>query len=417
MLFNSLHFLVFFIIVYALYLVLPHRWQNRMLLAASCVFYGAWDWRFLFLMFTSITVDYICALKIHRSDDERTRRIFLGISISINLAFLGFFKYFNFFAANAQVLLAHFGITASPMLLNIILPVGISFYTFEAITYVFDVYRRVMAPTTRYADYALFVTFFPHLVAGPIMKAKDLLPQIQNERNVNADKFFEGCHLFFWGLFQKVFIADNLAKLVDPFFSVGPPYAGAQVLLAVYAFAFQIYCDFAGYSNMARGLGKCMGFDIMINFNVPYFSAGPREFWQRWHISLSAFLRDYLYISMGGNRRGTCITYRNLAVTMVLGGLWHGASWTFVIWGAYQGLLLILYRLFQPSAQRSFFSSGPAARKIWSGINVIFFFHLICLGWLIFRASSVQQTLDMFHAMIFNFSTQPLIVKYYFLDM
>ena len=304
MLFNTLQFAIFFIIVYSLYLLFNHKWQNWMLLVASYIFYGAWDWRFLSLIFISTILDYICGLQIYKSRYLKRKRLFLFFSVFGNLAILGFFKYFNFFATNLQELLKIFGFSIHPHFLHIILPIGISFYTFQTMSYTIDIYRGRMAPTKKFFDLALFVAFFPQLVAGPIERAKHLLPQILVPRKLSLDKFYEGCYLIFWGLFQKVFIADNLAKIVDPVFAGNSPYNGIQVILALYAFAFQILCDFSGYSNIARGLGKCMGFDIMVNFNLPYFSTNPREFWRRWHISLSTWLRDYLYISLGGNRRG-----------------------------------------------------------------------------------------------------------------
>lgn len=407
MLFNSLQFAVFFIIVYSVYLIMNHKWQNRMLLVASCIFYGAWNWRFLFLMFTSISFDYFCALKIHGSNDEKVRKRFLLLSIIINLSILGFFKYFNFFASNLQAMFYNLGLPISMRIINVILPVGISFYTFEAMSYVLDVYKRKMEPTRDYLDYALFVTYFPHLVAGPIMRAKDLLPQISFPRQIKRCEFYKGCHLIFWGLFQKIFIADSLAKMVDPVFASRPPYDGLLVLLSIYAFAFQIYCDFAGYSNIARGLGKVMGFDIMVNFNLPYFSTNPQEFWKRWHISLSTWLRDYLYIPLGGNRYGTFNTYRNLAITMFLGGLWHGAAWTFVIWGVYWGVLLIVDRLLRPFLERMPLPKNILVKKIWFYVRAVFFFHLICLGWLIFRAHSAGQVFDMLRNLFFDFNFQP----------
>ncbi|MBW1679002.1 MAG: MBOAT family protein, partial [Deltaproteobacteria bacterium] len=272
MLFNSLEFGVFFFIVYALYLMLGHRWQNRMLLMASYVFYGAWAWRFLSLIFISTILDYLCGIKIYESDSLKRKRFFLFCSIIGNLTILGFFKYFNFFASNLQALLSHFGFSIQPHFLNLILPVGISFYTFQSMSYTIDIYRNQMEPTRNFLDFALFVAFFPQLVAGPIERARRLLPQILAPRKITLDKFYAGCYLIFWGLFQKVFIADNLARIVDPIFAAGPPYNGAMVLIALYGFAFQILCDFAGYSNIARGLGKCLGFDIIVNFNLPYFS-------------------------------------------------------------------------------------------------------------------------------------------------
>lgn len=402
MLFNSIQFAVFFLVVYGLYIHLDHKWQNRMLLIASYVFYGSWDWRFLSLIIISTLVDYYCGLKIYHSKGRRRKR-FLFYSVFANLSILGFFKYFNFFAENLQLLLNNFGFNLQPHFLNIILPVGISFYTFQTMSYTIDIYKEKLEPTTRFFDFALFVSFFPQLVAGPIERARHLLPQILNPRKLNLNKFYLGCYLIFWGLFLKIVVADNLAKIVDSAFGAPPPYNGIKVLLALYAFAFQIFGDFAGYSNIARGLGKCMGFDIMVNFRLPYFATNPKEFWHRWHISFSTWLRDYLYIPLGGSKRGVFNTYRNLAITMLLGGLWHGAKWTFVIWGAYQGLLLIIHRLFSPIlAKIPEFRSKLLART-WYLVRVVFFFQLVCLGWLIFRAQNVQQIYQMLQSLIYNF--------------
>lgn len=405
MLFNSLEFAVFFIIVYSLYLVLNHKWQNRMLLAASYVFYGAWNWKFLSLILISTILDYFCGIEIDRSSDIKRKKFFLLLSVCGNLFILGIFKYFNFFASSLQGLLGHFGFSVQPHFLHIILPVGISFYTFQTMSYTIDIYRNEMKPTSKFFDFALFVAFFPQLVAGPIERAKRLLPQILLPRKMTLDKFYEGSYLIFWGLFQKIFIADSLgARIVNPIFGSGSPYNGVEVLLASYAFAFQIFCDFAGYSNIARGLAKCMGFDIMINFRLPYIATNPREFWRRWHISLSTWLRDYLYIPLGGSRRGIFITYRNIAITMLLGGLWHGAAWTFILWGLYHGLLLIVHRLISPLLRKVPSLKNIFMEKIWFFIRIAFFFNLICLGWLIFRAQSMAQFLQMLKGLVLNFN-------------
>lgn len=404
MLFNSIQFAVFFIIVYTIFLVLNHKWQNRMLLVASCVFYGAWSWRFLLLMFVSITTDFFCAKYIHQLSDIKPRKRLLVLNFIVNLGILGFFKYFNFFEANLLALLYFFGISIKTNLLHIILPVGISFYTFQAMSYSFDVYRKQLVPAKNFLDYALFVTFFPQLVAGPIERATHLLPQVLKPRQITLDKFYEGSYLIFWGLFQKIVVADNLAKLVNPIFAASPPYNGSAVLVSLYAFAFQIYCDFAGYSNIARGLGKCMGFEIMLNFNLPYFATNPKEFWQRWHISLSTWLRDYLYIPLGGNKKGVFKTYRNLIITMLLGGLWHGASWTFVIWGAYHGLFLVGHKMSMPYLKKVPILKSFILNKVWFLIRLFFFFNVVCLGWLFFRAQNIRQALDMLGSLIFNFN-------------
>jgi alginate O-acetyltransferase complex protein AlgI len=405
MLFNSFEFLLFFSVVYVVYLLLNHRWQNGMLVVASCFFYACWNWAFLPLMFLSITTDFFCSNKIHASNDTKTRKTFLLLSIFVNLSILAIFKYFNFFVESFQVLAA--GLfpsltTGWTHAFKIILPVGISFYTFEAISYTVDVYRRIIPPAKRYWDYVLFVIYFPHLVAGPIMRARQFLPQIVTPRKITPDQFYEGSFLIFWGLFEKMFVADNLAKIVNPIFAESGGYDGGRVLLALYAFAFQIFCDFDAYSNIARGLGKCMGFEITINFNLPYFSTNPVDFWRRWHISLSSWLRDYLYIPLGGNRGSQWLTVRNLFLTMLLGGLWHGAAWTFVLWGAYHGALLIVHRLTGGGK-----SSGED-RGIVFVIKMIVFFHLIVLGWLLFRAQSLTQAMQMLQALFFNFHIQTL---------
>lgn len=401
MVFNSLKFFCFLAIVYSLYLSLNHRRQNYLLLIASYVFYGFWDWRFLFLIFLSTVVDYVMGIKIDGTDQARRRKLFIILSICINLSILGFFKYFNFFSDNLILLADKLGFTLHPMTLRIILPVGVSFYTFQSMSYTIDIYRRTIKPTRNFVDFALFVSFFPQLVAGPIERASHLLPQFLKPRKVTLDDFYQGSFLIFWGLFQKVFVADNLAKIVDPVFAPGALYDGQLVLWAVYAFAFQVFCDFAGYSNMARGIAQIMGFDLMVNFNLPYFSTNPAEFWRRWHISLSTWLRDYLYIPLGGNRKGQLATYRNLMLTMLLGGLWHGASWTFVMWGAYHGALLIIYRLVP-----SFIKITHAwVLRLWRIIQMIFFFHLVCFGWLLFRANSFSQVGDMLNALFYDFNT------------
>ena len=398
MLFHSIHFVIFFIIVYGLYRVLPHKGQNRMLLVASYVFYGSWDWRFLSLILISTIVDYFCGLRIHDTDDHKIKKHFLRLSLVTNLGLLGVFKYFNFFADNLSALLGVFGLHTDLAVLNVILPVGISFYTFQTLSYTIDIYYGKLKPTRCFWDFALFVAFFPQLVAGPIERASHLLPQIQNPRRPTLQQFYEGCYLFFWGLFLKMFVADNLARLADPIFAKGP-YEGGTVWIGVYAFAFQIFGDFAGYSNMARGIGKLLGIEIMNNFLAPYMAANPRDFWRRWHISLSTWLRDYLYIPLGGNKGGDLLTLRNLMLTMLLGGLWHGAAWTFVIWGFYHGVLLIGHRLLGPWLDKTVRIEG-AGEGVWKAAKIVFFFQLTCIGWLIFRAQSLTQLGAMGKAML-----------------
>ncbi len=410
MLFNSFQFAVFFLIFYALYLRLGHRAQNRLLLIAGCIFYGAWSWKFLLLLFLTMTIDYFMALKISEAADQKRKKLFLALSITANLATLGFFKYYNFFADSFQTLLSRLEIHAALPVLHILLPIGISFYTFQAMSYTIDTYRGKVAAVKNYFDFAVFVTFFPQLVAGPIERAAHLMPQILSPRRLSFEKFYEGFYLFFWGLFKKIVIADNLAKIADAVFNSSAPYAGAHVLIGTYAFAFQILCDFSGYTDMARGLGKMMGFDILHNFNLPYFSKNPSDFWRRWHISLSTWLRDYLYIPLGGNTGGTFRTCRNLLIVMLLGGLWHGAAWHFVLWGAYHGLLLILYRVLEPVIKKIPSPGSTTLQTAFKWTNIFFFFNLVCLGWLFFRAGSIGQIGAMLQSLFFNFQPDSIFI-------
>ncbi|HET7696447.1 MAG TPA: MBOAT family O-acyltransferase [Vicinamibacterales bacterium] len=388
MVFNSLQFLWFFVVVYGLYraaaALLPppgaRRAQNWLLLVASYYFYAAWDYRFLALLAASTLVDYTCGLLMGRTSDRARRRTLLWLSIGFNLTLLGFFKYFNFFADNLHALFAALGWQLDFVTVRILLPIGISFYTFVTMSYVIDVYRGEIEPTRKLVDFAVFVAYFPHLVAGPILRATALLPQIAGMRRITPQQMRDGAWLCAWGFFQKIFVADNLGPLVSKVFESDTHPAGVNVLLATYAFAFQIYGDFAGYSNIARGTSKWMGIELIENFRFPYLVTTPQAFWRHWHISLSTWLRDYLYIPLGGSRGGAWKTRRNLFVTMLLGGLWHGAAWTFVLWGVYQGILLILYRPFEAA-----FSKLTAA---WRFAAWAVMFHLTCYGWLIFRSTS-----------------------------
>ena len=382
MLFNSYQFLFFFLIVFSLYYCLSYRKQNWLLLIASYVFYGAWDYRFLSLIFLSTIIDFYTGRKIYDSSDSKVRKKFLFISCFFNLGILGFFKYFNFFVESGESFFNLIGFTFITPRLDIVLPVGISFYTFQTMSYTIDIYRNKQKAISNFFDFALFVSFFPQLVAGPIERSSNLLPQLTKERKVSLKLLREGAWLITYGLFKKCVIADNLALLVDKAFDPSSHSTGIICLIALYAFAFQIYCDFSGYSDIARGLAKLMGIELMVNFNIPYLSKTPSEFWKRWHISLSSWLRDYLYIPLGGNRKGPGRTMVNLILTMGLGGLWHGAAWNFILWGLYHGILLAVYKFF---ADEKFFNKVP------SWVSQVFFFHLVCLGWLFFRATSMNQ--------------------------
>jgi D-alanyl-lipoteichoic acid acyltransferase DltB (MBOAT superfamily) len=402
MVFNSLHFIWFFIVVYAAYRMLPHRAQNWLLLVASYYFYAAWDWRFLGLLVASTLVDFSCARVLSRTSAPGKRRALLVLSLGFNLTLLGFFKYFNFFADSLHGVFGALGWNVDFVTLRVLLPVGISFYTFVTMSYVIDVYRREIPATRDLLDFAVFVAFFPHLVAGPILRASTLLSQIDAPRRITRDQMRDGAWLIAWGYFQKVFVADNLAGLANSAFDPAAPQTGVNVLLGVYAFAFQIYGDFAGYSNIARGTSKLMGIELIENFRFPYFVRTPQAFWRNWHISLSTWLRDYLYIPLGGSRGSEWQTRRNLFLTMVLGGLWHGAAWTFVIWGVYHGILLVAYRAAEQWALVRRLVAGPAAAARLLSWGVMF--HITCYGWLIFRARSLGQIRDLTAAVVSNFA-------------
>src|SRR5262252_2108721 len=386
MLFNSWIFLPFLIVVLVLYKLLPHRLQNPMLLLASYFFYACWDWRFLGLLLLSTSCDWLLARAISREPTPESAKRWVVCSVCINLLFLGFFKYFNFFINSADVLAETLGFSGWHFNLSIILPVGISFYTFQSISYIVDVYRGEVEPASNPLDFALFVAFFPHMVAGPIMPSRGLLPQLQQRRCTTRLQIRSGLWLILLGFFKKVVIGDNLAPVVNGVFATNDPASGASVQLGVYAFALQIYCDFSGYTDIARGVAKLLGIELMINFDRPYLATNPSDFWRRWHISLSQWLRDYLYVPLGGSRRGRRRTYVNLMITMVLGGLWHGAAWNFILWGAYQGLLLVGHRFVVTDLKL-----WKSSSRISTLLSRVLMFHAVCYGWLLFRANSFEQ--------------------------
>jgi D-alanyl-lipoteichoic acid acyltransferase DltB (MBOAT superfamily) len=397
MIFNSQTFLIFFAVVYLLYLLAYRRTrtQNILLLAASYIFYGYWDWRFLILILISTIADFTIGREMGRTADDtpaglRKRKRLLALSVAINLGILGFFKYFNFFAESLANLTSALGFNVDPVLLEIILPVGISFYTFQTMSYTIDIFRKRLQPTDSLLNFAVFVAFFPQLVAGPIERAVHFLPQIENPRHIRAEQIGNGFFLIVWGYFKKVFVADNAARIANEIFNNYQDFSGLDLIIGVVAFAIQIYGDFSGYSDIARGIARLMGFELIINFKLPYFAISPSDFWRRWHISLSTWLRDYLYIPLGGNRKGTGRTNLNLFITMLLGGLWHGAAWNFVIWGAYHGVILIIYRaLGARLAPRKVTAPVMAYAVIAAQMTIMF--ALTLLGWLIFRSSSVEQ--------------------------
>ncbi len=380
MLFPTAAFLGFFAVVFPVYWAIrPHRLRMLWLLLASGAFYMSWNpWLILLILF-SASADYVAALLIERSPSAAWRRTLLVGSISVNLGLLFFFKYANFFLDSTYRVLGLFDATLSRPALDIILPLGISFYTFETISYVVDVYRGRTRAARDPLDYALFILFFPHLVAGPIVRPRDFLPQLRRPKRLDWDRVYLGARLFILGFFKKCIIADHLGELVvDPVFADPAAFGSSAAWLGVLAYAVQIYGDFSGYSDMGIGLAHSLGFKLPVNFHYPYLSANVAEFWRRWHISLSSWLRDYLFIPLGGSRGGTARTYRNLIVVMLLGGLWHGANWTFVVWGLYHGVLLALHRAL------------PWPRALGSAllrpVCVVTTFVAVCAGWVFFRA-------------------------------
>ncbi|VAW87146.1 Probable poly(beta-D-mannuronate) O-acetylase [hydrothermal vent metagenome] len=411
MIFNSVQFIIFFLVILSIYYCVNRNRQNTLLLIASYFFYACWDWRFLSLILISTLIDFQCGKRIHRAKTQAIRKRYLIISLCVNLGMLGFFKYFNFFAESLETLGTSIGWQFDDVTLNIILPMGISFYTFQTMSYTIDIYRDKMRPTFRLRDFALFVAFFPQLVAGPIERASRFIPQITADRKITRRMIEEGLWLVLFGFFLKVFVADNLAKITNIAFSIDVPVSGDVALVGVYAFAFQIFGDFAGYSCIAIGISKLLGFNLMTNFRFPYFVTNPSEFWRHWHISLSSWLRDYLYIPLGGNRGSTFAIYRNLFLTMLIGGLWHGAAWTFVIWGAYQGTILVVHKMFGPLLNRLQFES-KFKKKIWWIARVFFMFQITCIGWLIFRAESVDQIGDIMMNIISISSISPAGLYY-----
>ncbi len=391
MLFNTLNFALFFAIVLAGNAALRKhlRLQNALLLVASAAFYAAWDARFLALIFGSTLLDFCVGRALDQrmpdgrhTRSARTRRGLLILSLVGNLGALAFFKYFGFFVESACGLAGLVGIDLASPALEVLLPVGISFYTFQSLSYTVDIYRGELRSEPSFVRFALFVAFFPQLVAGPIVRAAEFLPQIARPRRVTADALRSATWLICWGLFKKSFAADNLAPLVELGFRDDVTNTGVAGV-AVYAFAMQIYCDFSGYTDIARGCARVLGFELPLNFHIPYAAANPVEFWRRWHISLSTWLRDYLYIPLGGSRGSRGTTLRNLLVTMLLGGLWHGAAWTFVLWGAFHGVLLGAHRWLAGRRR------GKLALPI--AVRRIAFFHLVCLGWVLFRADGLAQ--------------------------
>ncbi|UCS91978.1 MBOAT family protein [Echinicola marina] len=441
MLFNSFEFLIFLPIVFLLYWAVFQKnlkAQNTFLLLASYVFYGWWDWRFLSLIIVSSWVDYLCGLKMGSTpslrDGSKTdeaclpgrqaisfknnsflswfkgRKKYLTLSIAFNLGLLGFFKYFNFFMESATDLINTIGFQSNDYSLKLILPVGISFYTFQTMSYTIDVYKGKLKPTNDIIAFFAYVSFFPQLVAGPIERAKHLLPQFFKQRNFVYEQGTEGVKLILWGLFKKVVIADNCAIVVNPIFENYTTASGLELIMGAVLFAFQIYGDFSGYSDIAIGVGKLLGFDLMTNFKTPYFSRDIAEFWRRWHISLSTWFRDYVYIPLGGSKVGKWLSIRNIFIVFLVSGLWHGANWTFVFWGGLNALFFIPLFIRKKNRQHIDAIAENRLLPTWNeSLQILMTFTLVCLAWIFFRSESLNDAM----AYIQNLVVNPFMPKHF----
>ncbi len=412
MLFNSFEFLIFFPIVFSIYwLILKKsvRWQNILLLVASYFFYGWWSWKFLGLLALSTLLDYTYGFGV-ASTNRRKAKSFLILSVINNLGILSIFKYYNFFVTQCQTFLEQLGFHTTPILIQIALPVGISFYTFHGMSYVFDIYRGQQKPVRNLVDYTVFVSFFPLLVAGPIERANHLLPQIQQKRKFNYQQAVEGCRLMLWGFFKKIVIADNLANIVDPIFNNYQDYDGISLFFGAIAFSFQIYGDFSGYSDIALGTAKLMGFELLSNFKFPYFSRDIAEFWRRWHVSLSSWFRDYVYIPLGGSKNGKLKAVRNTFIIFLISGFWHGASWNFIAWGFIHACAFLPLLIF--NRNRKYVDNVvavdraiPTTKEL---VQMIFTFFLVTFAWIFFRSKTVFDAFNFMKIAIFQLYNNPI---------
>jgi D-alanyl-lipoteichoic acid acyltransferase DltB (MBOAT superfamily) len=398
MLFNSIDFAIFLPIVFILYWFITNnnlKLQNFLIVAASYLFYGWWDWRFLFLILFSTIVDYSVGMALKTESNQTKRKVLLWTSILVNLGFLGFFKYYNFFLENFVTAFSFFGNPISPQGLNIILPVGISFYTFQTLSYTIDIYKRKLTATKDFVAFSAFVSFFPQLVAGPIERATHLLPQFYKRRKFDYALAVDGMRQILWGLFKKIVIADNCAEFANQIFNNSAEMNGSTLVLGAIFFTFQIYGDFSGYSDIAIGTSRLFGFDLMQNFNFPYFSRDIAEFWRRWHISLSTWFRDYLYIPLGGSRGGTWMKVRNTFLIFIISGFWHGANWTFIVWGALNAIYFLPLLLSNNNRNNL---ETVAKGKLFPSLKELSFmlltFGLTVFAWIFFRADNIGHAIS-----------------------
>ncbi|MBP7357148.1 MAG: MBOAT family protein [Cloacibacterium sp.] len=407
MLFNSISFAIFLPIVFFLYWFITNKnlkLQNILLLVASYYFYACWDWRFMFLLMFSTFLDYYTGLKIEENKKQNLRKFWLWLSVGINLGFLGFFKYYNFFAESFAEMLQNFGLQVNPWTLKVILPVGISFYTFHGLSYVLDIYFKRIKAERNFVEYAVFVSFFPLLVAGPIERATHLLPQIKVKREFSYEKAVDGMRQILWGLFKKMVIADNCAVFANQIFANSATASGSELVLGALFFTFQIYGDFSGYSDIALGTARLFGIDLLRNFAFPYFSRDIAEFWRRWHISLSSWFRDYLYIPLGGSKGGNWMRIRNTFAIFLVSGFWHGANWTFIIWGFLNALFIMPSIILKTNRNNleivAMNKLIPSFRDVF---NILLTFSLTVFAWIFFRAESVHHAIEYISG-IFNAS-------------
>lgn len=423
MLFNSIEYLIFLPIVFIVYWFALRKHlksQNFFILVVSYVFYGWWDWRFLFLIAFSTVVDFYVGQQLEKTVGVRARKMLLGLSLVVNLGLLGFFKYYNFFVDSWVEAWAGLGVDMAGSSLNIILPVGISFYTFQTLSYTIDIYRKSMKPTHNFIDFAAYVAFFPQLVAGPIERASNLLPQFSRKRVFDEEKAISGIHLILWGLFQKIVIADSCAPYVNAIFDNYENLNSTTLILGAVYFAFQIYGDFAGYSNIAIGTARLFGFDLMRNFNYPYFSRDIAEFWRRWHISLSTWFRDYLYIPLGGSRGSKWMQLRNVLIIFVVSGFWHGANWTFVAWGAIHALFFIPVLLLKRNRKHlDEIATKRGLPSLREFAGMLLTFALATIAWVFFRAASIGEALSYLKGWVtrFSFKIEYLTIERYSVEM
>lgn len=417
MLFNSLLFLIFFPIVFFLYWFLfnkSYKQQNYLLIVASYYFYACWDWRFLFLLIFSTLLDYFSGIKINQCVKDNSRKLWLIISVVINLGFLFAFKYFNFFSESFSDLFQLFGIKLNTVTLDIILPVGISFYTFHGLSYVFDIYNRKILPTTNFIDYSLFVCFFPLLVAGPIERATHLLPQIQRERVFKFNRASEGIRLVLWGAFKKIVIADSLASVVDAIFNNYGNHTGSSLITGAVYFSIQIYCDFSGYTDIALGISKLLGFELLSNFKFPYFSRDIAEFWRRWHVSLSTWFRDYIYIPLGGSKVSKLKAIRNTFIIFLISGFWHGANWTFLFWGGFHALLFIPLLILNRNRKHTgdIVAKGKIIPSFKDFLLIILNFSLVTFAWIFFRSNTLSDGFGYIKGCVSDLNTVPFGISF-----